>query len=115
MVSLGVGFLVVKDTKEITILKASILSLLLLFLTLIIVSYVFLLTLAPQIFSQVDSYEIIIIFPQVMVYFGVYVLGNIFMLFIMSIVIYYIYFLVFIEVFYEYKKETYTRVEKYRR
>jgi len=67
------------------------------------VSYVSLFILYPQVFDVVEGFEIILVLPSVLVYFGIYVLGNVFVLFIVSVVSYYIFYLIFLEKFYKYK------------
>ena len=65
------------------------------------ISYGFLYILYPEVFSEVHNFEIIYIFPSVLLYFSVYVLGNPMFLFIISIINYYVLFIIFLEIFYK--------------
>lgn len=64
-----------------------------------IISYIFLYIMYPEVFSKVQNFEVIYIFPSVLLYFSVYVLGNPIYLFIISIINYYVLFIIFLEYF----------------
>ncbi|MCP4651528.1 MAG: hypothetical protein GY853_15810 [PVC group bacterium] len=104
-VSLAVGILVSEDIKKISVLKASLMAFILNLIFLMILSYISMFIMYPDIFSELQGPEVIIAFPTVMVYFSIYVLGQVFYLFVISIVSYYIFFTIFIGVFYQYKSK----------
>lgn len=114
LVSITVGSLMIEDVKETVVIKASIMSLLLTFFVVFIVSYVSLIVLYPEIFLNVEGFEVILIFPQVIVYFGIYVLDQVYYLFILFSIIYFIFFVIFIELFFEPMLRKYEPNTKYR-
>lgn len=103
VISLIVGFLITDDIRKTSILKASIMSFLVNFIIILVISYVSLIIFYPNVFSEVSGLEIILIFPQVIIYFSIYILIHPFYLFIISSFVYFIIFIIFLEIYYESK------------
>jgi len=106
--SIGTGLLICTDINKSVVLKASIMAFCINFLILILISYFSMFILYPQVFTNIVGFQIIIIFPQIIIYFGVYVIGNIFYMYILIQFIYFILFVIFLEEFFEYRKVKYT-------
>lgn len=102
-VAVGVGILLTDDVSKKSVLKASLMSFILTLAIIIGISYFVLAILYPEIFSEVKGFEFIGIFPSVIMYFSIYVLKNPFTVYILTILIYYLLFVVFLEDFYEYE------------
>ncbi len=100
VVAFIVGYFVTGDIALKSVRNASILSLACLFLFLFVVCNGFLYWVYPHVYNQIYSFEILIIFPQVLVYFSIYILDSIFSLFVMIIVVYYVLFVFFLEKLY---------------
>jgi len=98
-----VGIMMTKQIKLKSVLKASLMAFISNLFFLIVVSYISLFIAYPEVFSEVSGVEIILIVPQVLVYFGIYILNNIILLFIFSVVSYFIFYIIFLDVFHEYK------------
>lgn len=77
-------------------------------IVLCVLSYGTLLILYPEIFENLEFYEYPLVFPTVLLDFSIYVLGHPIYLFILSIIMYYLLFFIFIE--YYYSKEAKKRV-----
>lgn len=98
-----VGYFITGDITRKSVYKSSIMSLMCLILFLFVVSNVSLFILYRSVYSKVSGFEILWIFPQVLVYFAIYVLGDVFSLFILEIIVYYCFFIVFLEKLYQVK------------
>lgn len=103
IISIIVGYFITKDITRISVLKASIMSLACLLLFLFIVSNGSLLISYRNVYSNIHGFEILPVFPQVLIYFSIYILGDVFNLFLLQIVVYYVFFLLFLEKCYEVK------------
>ena len=101
VVSLISGFLINKEMKNIVIFKASILSLLTTVFILFIISYVAAFLQYRFVFEELQIWEIILVFPQILVYFAIYTLDNFFMLFVLFNFIYFIIYSIFLQAFHE--------------
>lgn len=98
-----VGYFISQDITLKSVRNASIMSVACLFLFLFIVSNGSLFVLYRNVYSKIYGFEIIWIFPQVLVYFSIYVLNDVFNLFILTIVVYYVFFVFFLEKLYQLK------------
>ncbi|MFW9971266.1 MAG: hypothetical protein ACFFDF_13820 [Candidatus Odinarchaeota archaeon] len=101
IISYIVGFFMTGDIQQISVLKASILSFACTILFLFIISNGTLFIYYPQVFSKIHGFEIALVFPQVLVYFAIYILNIVFNLFILTIVVYYLWFIFFLEKLYK--------------
>lgn len=99
-ISLIVGFYITKDIHRKAVFSASRLSFFGVLLFLFFLTNIFLFIFYPNVYSKVHGFEILPIFPQVLVYFGIYILDNIFYLFILIIVVYYMFFVILLEKFF---------------
>ena len=95
-----VGYFVAGDIRLKSVRNASILSLACLFVVLFVVCNVSLYLNYKDIYSQIYGFEILWIFPQVLVYFSIYILEDVFSLFVIIIIIYYAFFVIFLEKLY---------------
>ena len=95
------GYFITKGISIKSVQNASILSLMCLLLFLFGVANGSLFIFYRDVYSEVSGFEILWIFPQVLVYFSIYVLGDVFSLFILEIIIYYLFFIVFLEKLYQ--------------
>lgn len=95
-----VGFLVIQDIALKSVRNASIMSLACLVLFLFVISNVSLFILYRDVYSQIYGFEILIVFPQVLVLFSIYVLNDVFNLFLLQIIVYYVFFVIFLEKLY---------------
>ena len=100
VISFIVGFFVAGDIRLKSVRNASILSLACLFVVLFVVCNVSLYLNYKDIYSQIYGFEILWIFPQVLVYFSIYILEDVFSLFVIIIIIYYAFFVIFLEKLY---------------
>lgn len=98
-----VGYFISQDITLKSVRNASIMSVACLLLFLFIVSNGSLFVLYRNVYSKIYGFEIIWIFPQVLVYFSIYVLNDVFNLFILTIVVYYVFFVFFLEKLYQLK------------
>lgn len=98
-----VGYFVAGDISKISVYKTSIMSLGSVLLFLFIISNGLLLVYYKQVYSKIHGFQVLGIFPQVLVYFSIYILGDVFNLFILTIVVYYTFFIIYLEKFYEMK------------
>ena len=69
-------------------------------IVLCVLSYGTLLILYPGIFENLEFYEYPLVFPTVLLDFSIYVLGHPIYLFILSIITYFLLFIIFIEYYY---------------
>jgi len=104
IIAFVVGYFISQDIALKSVYKSSIMGLMCLMLFLFVVSNVSLFVLYREVYSKVSGFEILWIFPQVLVLFSVYVLGDVFSLFILEIIVYYCFFIVFLEKLYQVKK-----------
>ena len=91
-----VGIMMTKQIKVNSVLKASLMAFICNLLFLIFVSYISLFIAYPVVFSEVSGAEIILIVPQVIVYFGIYILNNVILMFIFSIISYFVFYILFL-------------------
>ena len=98
-----VGYFITQDIALKSVRNASFMSLMCLLLFLFVVANSSLFIFYRDVYSEVSGFEILWIFPQVLVYFSIYVLGDVFSLFILEIIIYYVFFVIFLEKLYEFK------------
>jgi len=116
IVSILVSQWITSNVKTTTIVKASAMAYLCNLFLIIIISYVSMFLYDKSVFQDVNDITMIFIFPQVIVYFAIYVLGSVFYLFMLSFIIYFSFYLFFLEKFYEYKpNEPYKQNNVYRR
>ncbi|KKN47247.1 hypothetical protein LCGC14_0664680 [marine sediment metagenome] len=98
IISVAVSLIITQDIKRTKVLRSSILSLIITLIILFMVSNITLILFYPVIFSELgEYYELLLIFPQVLIYFGVFILGDIFNLFFFTIIVYYVLFVYFLE------------------
>ena len=100
IISILIGFVITKDISRDVVFRASRLSFIGLIIFLFVVANTTLFIFYKNVYSQVHGFEILLIFPQVLIYFGIYILDNVFYLFILMIIVYYIFFIIFLEKFY---------------
>lgn len=81
------------------LLAAVIMSYLCNLIAIIVISYGFLMVYYPVVFSEVSGFDIVLIFPQVLISFSIYVLGHPLYLAFLSIFTYYLFFIIFIDQF----------------
>lgn len=103
VVSTVVGIWVTDGISQRSILITSIMAYLSNFLFIIVLSYLGLFIFYPNVFSEVEGLEILLILPSVLVYFSIYVLKNPIFLFILSSISYFAFFVLFINSFFEFK------------
>lgn len=97
-----VGIMLTEDMSRRSVFRASLVALCISFVIVIMVSYGFILVLYPVAFSELVGIDVVLAFPSVIAYFSLYVLKDVFTIYILVIVIYYALFIVFLESFYEY-------------
>jgi len=97
-----VGIMLTEDMSRRSVFNASLVALVFSFVIVIIMSYGFVLVLYPVAFSELVGIDVILAFPSVIAYFSLYVLNNVFTIYIITIFIYYSLFIAFLESFYEY-------------
>ena len=103
VVAFIVGYFITGDIKLKSVRNASIMSLACLLLFLFVVSNGSLFIFYRDVYQNIFGFQILLVFPQVLVYFSIYVLGDVFNLFLLQIIIYYLFFIFFLERFYEVK------------
>ena len=99
-----VGYFITEDIAIKSVRNASFMSLGFLFLFLFVVANISLFVYHRDVYSEIYGFEILWAFPQVLVLFSIYVLGNVFNLFLLQIAVYYIFFVGFLEEFYMQKE-----------
>jgi len=104
LIAFIVGYFISQDIALKSVRNSSIMSLGCLLFFLFIVSNVSLFVLYRDVYSKIYGFDIIGIFPQVLVYFSIYILEDVFNLFILTIVVYYVIFVVFLEKLYKKKR-----------
>ena len=100
--STAVGIMLTEDMSRRSVFNASLVALFFTFVIIIMISYGFVLVLYPVAFSELIGIDVVLAFPSVIAYFSLYVLNDVFTIYILTIVIYYSLFIVFLETFYEY-------------
>jgi len=103
IISVVVGYFITGNISQMSVYKASVMSLLCLIGFLFVITNTSLFIYHRDVYSQIYGLEIALIFPQVIVYFSIYILGTVFNLFVMVIVVYYLFFAFFLEKFYKIK------------
>jgi len=98
VVSYFVGFIINRDLKNIIIVRAGIMALITSISVIIILSYIGANNYI-EIFLYMEVYEILLVFPQVIVYYAIYSLNSFFDLILIYISIYYILYGLFITLF----------------
>lgn len=98
-----VGYFISQDIALKSVRNASIMSLMCLLLFLFVVANGSLFIFYRDVYQNIFGFEIIWIFPQVLVYFSIYILGDVFNLFLLQIIIYYVFFVIFLEKLYQLK------------
>lgn len=98
-----IGYFISQDIAIESVRNASIMSLACLVLFLFVVCNVSLFVYYRDVYSGIYGFEIILVFPQVLVLFSIYVLNDVFNLFILTIITYYIFFIFFLEKLYQLK------------
>lgn len=104
-VSIVFGILLTEDIDKRSVLAASGVAILPTFIVILGLSYFGLALVYPEIYSELQGLELLLAFPSVLVYFSIYVMQNYFLIYLITIVIYYLFFLVFLETFYEFALE----------
>jgi len=103
IVALAVSLWLADEIRTISVLKSSLMAFLVNLIFLFTLSYIMMFILYPEVFSNIQNpIEMVVIFPTILIYFSIYVLGEVLHLFILSIISYYIFYVVFLNVFYEY-------------
>ena len=97
-----VGIMLTEDMSRRSVFRASGVSLFFSFAIIIMLSYGFVLVLYPVAFSKLIGFDVVLAFPSVIAYFSLYVLNDVFTIYIITIVIYNALFIVLLETFYEY-------------
>ena len=97
-----VGIMLTEDMSRRSVFSASLVALFFSFVIIIMISYGFVLVLYPVAFSELIGIDVVLAFPSVIAYFSLYVLNDVFTIYILTIVIYYSLFIAFLETFYEY-------------
>lgn len=97
-----VGIMLTEDMSRKSVFRASRVALVICFVIIIIISYGFILVLYPVAFSELVGIDVVLAFPSVIMYFSLYVLNDVFTIYILTIVIYYVLFIVLLESYYEY-------------
>lgn len=103
IVSVFFGIIITEDVAKKSISKASGVAIFVSFLVLLGICYFGLAITYPEIYSELVGFELIFAFPSVIMNFSIYVLGNSFFINIIFIIIYYAFYLTFLETFYEYE------------
>ena len=88
------------DLPEKIVLKTAFVTFVINLIIINILSYGSLFILYPGIFKNLSLIEIPLVFPTVLLYFSIYVLGHPIYLFILSIITYYLLFIIFLELYY---------------
>lgn len=104
--SVLVGYLLAgDDVEKRSILKASFVAYVFTILTIIGISYLALFLYYPSIFEGLFGFDYVSIVSVVIVYFTVYVLPQFYWLYILEVIFYYLYFIILLNIYYEYKEE----------
>lgn len=103
LISIIVGYVITKDVRIKSVRNASLLGLGCLILFLFAISNITLYIYYSDIYDNIYGLDILWVFPQVLVNFSIYILNDVFNLFILTIVVYYIFFVFFLEKLHEIK------------
>lgn len=103
------SFLTVKNVKLKSIIYSSLLAYLIHFLLIISISYISLFAYYPEVFSGLSGSDYFFVFPMVIVYFTIYVLEQFIYLFFISVITYYIFFVIFLDRLYVEKSKKYKK------
>lgn len=101
IISIIVGYFVSQDIHQDSVYKSFVISLLCLLLFLFTISNGSLLIYYREVYSGIRGFEILFVSPEALIKFSIYILGDVFLLFILEIVVYYIFFVIFLEKFYK--------------
>ena len=104
VVAFIVGFTITKQIALKSVLYSSGLSLIGLLIVLIVVPNLSLFALHRDVYRDVYGFQIVTAQPQVLVLFSILVLGDVFNLFIFTILSYYVIFVIFLDLLYKKKK-----------
>ena len=105
IISVVVGYFLTEDINLKSVRNATILSVLCLLLFLFIVVNSSLYLNYPEVYSKIHGFQILGVFPQVLIKFSIYILGDVFALFILEIIVFYLFFIIFLEKLYQKKVE----------
>lgn len=97
IISIIVGFYISGNIDIGLVLGSSFLSFFCTLFLLFIISNGSLLSSYPEVYQKISGFEVFLKFPEELVDFGIYILPNVFYLFILTIVIYYVLFILFLE------------------
>jgi len=103
IISIIVGYLITRNIGTGIVYKASIMSFSCLIMFLFGITNGSLLIFYKEVYANIHGFQILLIFPQVLIYFGIYIMNEIFYTFILIIIVYYVFFIFFLEKFYEVK------------
>lgn len=103
IISIIVGYFITEDINQTSVYKASGMSLLCLLIFLFIITNLSLFIYHRHVYQNIYGFEILWIFPEVLIYFSIYILGVVFNLFIIMILVYYVFFVIFLEKFFKMK------------
>lgn len=94
------------DLPGTVIVKTAFVSFIINLMIIGILSYGTLLILYPEIFQELSILEYGLVYPTVLLYFSIYILGHPIYLFIYSIITYFVLFIIFLEIYHQnYQKE----------
>lgn len=105
LISIGVSLLIIGNVKRISIYKAILLAFILNLVLWFAISFLSIFFIFPEVFENIIGYEILVISPILIVYFGVYVLNDITLVWIITQITYFVLFGIFLIVFYKPKKK----------
>jgi len=103
IVSVVSGIFITEDIAKKSVYMASGVAILVSFIVLLGLCYFGLAITYPEIYSELVGFDLIFAFPSVIMTFSIYVLGNSFFINVIFIIIYYAFFLTFLDTFYEYE------------
>jgi len=107
--SIIVSIMLTEHVEKKGIYKAGIMAYFSSFLFMLLMGYITLYLRYPQIFNEVTGIEILLIFPQIIVYFTLYILQIPILFFILTSIVYSIFFIIFLTEYYEYKPHYYKK------
>lgn len=97
--SIIISFLVIQDIKRVALIQACILGFISNLLFWFMFSFLTIFILYPEVFSNIIGYEILIISPIIVMYFGIYVLNDITRIWLLTQISYWIFFGLFLVLF----------------
>lgn len=101
--SVIVGIWLTEDLSKTAVLKASLVAFLATFIAILAISYFALAIFHPVVYEELHGLDIVFAFPSVIMYFSVFLLNSTFGVYILTIVLYYLFFIIFLESFHEYE------------